>query len=90
MRIGIEGTAPGVERGKELSLLVEERSSPESHGAWADTDGLQPVTFWHPWVGPNLEAIGGSNLRLKAVWFLSSLGRNPQVEISMCGLIYFS
>ena len=38
----------------------------------------------------NLEAIGESNLRLKAVWVLSSLGQNPQVEISMHGLISFS
>ena len=38
----------------------------------------------------NLEATGESNLHLKAVWFLSSLGQNPQVEISMHGLIYFS
>ena len=45
MRIGIEGTAPGVEWGKELSLSVEERSSPESHKAWADADGPQPVTY---------------------------------------------
>ena len=38
----------------------------------------------------NLEATGESNLHLKAVWFLSSLGWNLQVEISTCGLIYFS
>ena len=45
MCIGIEGTTPGVEWGKELSLLVEERSSPESHKAWADAAGPQPVTY---------------------------------------------
>ena len=39
MHIGIEGTTPGVERGKELSLLAEERSSPKSHSPWADADG---------------------------------------------------
>ena len=58
MHIGIKGTTPGVEQGKELSLSVEERSSPESHSLWADADGPQPVTFWHPWVGPILEATG--------------------------------
>ena len=51
MHIGIEGTAPGVEQGKELSLSVEEQSSPKSHEAWVDADSPQPVTFWHPWVG---------------------------------------
>ena len=50
MHVGTKGTAPGVEWGKELSLSVEEWSSPESHKAQADADGLQPVTFWHPWV----------------------------------------
>ena len=44
MHIGIEGTAPGVEWGKELSLSVEEWSSPKSHEAWVDADGPQPVT----------------------------------------------
>ena len=48
MCIGIEGTAPGVERGKELSLSVEERSSPESREARADADGPQPVTYTSP------------------------------------------
>ena len=45
MHVGTEGTTPGVERGKELSLSVEERSSPESRKAWADADGPQPVTY---------------------------------------------
>ena len=45
MHIGIKGTAPGVEWGKELSLSVEERSSPESHSLWADADSPWPVTF---------------------------------------------
>ena len=45
MHIGIEGTAPGVEWEKELSLSVEERSSPESHEAWVDADCPQPVTY---------------------------------------------
>ena len=48
MRIGTEGTAPGVEQGKELSLSVEERSSPESRKARADADGPQPVTYIFP------------------------------------------
>ena len=52
MHVGTEGTAPGVEQGKELSLSVEEWSSPKSHRAQADADGPQPVTFWHPLVGP--------------------------------------
>ena len=46
--------------------------------------------FGIPEWAPNLEAIGESNLHLNAVWFLSFLGQNPQVEISMCGLICFS
>ena len=91
MHIRIEGTAPGVEWGKELSLSVEEWSSPKSCSPWADADGPQPVTF--------LVSLGGlqiwkpqveSNLHLKAVWFLSSLGQNPQVKITMHGVIYFS
>ena len=45
MRVGTKGTAPGVEPGKELSLLVEERSSSESRKARADADGPQPVTY---------------------------------------------
>ena len=45
MCIGIKGTAPGVEQGKELSLSVEERSSPESCEARVDADGPQPVTY---------------------------------------------
>ena len=44
MHVGVKGTTPGVEQGKELSLLVEERTSPESHKVWADADSLQPVT----------------------------------------------
>ena len=51
MHVGIEGTAPGVERGKELSLSVEEWSSPKSRSPWADANGPQPITFWCPWVG---------------------------------------
>ena len=90
MHIGTKGTVPGVERRKELSLSVEEQSSPKSHKVLADTDGPQPVTFGIPGWALNLEAIGESNLHLKAVWFLSSLGQNPQVEISIRGLIYFS
>ena len=46
--------------------------------------------FGIPGWAPNLEATGESNLHLKAVWFLSLLGWNPQVEISMCGFAYFS
>ena len=50
MHVGTEGTAPGVEQGKEMSLLVKEQSSPKSHEVWADTDGLQPVTYIYPGV----------------------------------------
>ena len=53
--LGLKGTTPGVEPGKELSLLVEERSSPESHSPWADTDG--PTTCYiykAPGILPNL------------------------------------
>ena len=46
--------------------------------------------FGVPGWASNLEATGESNLHSNAVWFLSSLGQNPQVEISTCGLIYFS
>ena len=45
MHVKIKGTTPGVEWGKELSLSVEERSSPKSHSPWADADGLRPVTY---------------------------------------------
>ena len=45
MHVGTEGTTPGVEQGKELSLLVKEQSSPESHSPWAGADGPQPVTY---------------------------------------------
>ena len=76
--------------GEELSLSVEERSSPVSHKVWVDTDTPHPVTFWCPWVGTNLEAIGENTLHSKAVWFLSSVGQNPQVEILMHRLIYIS
>ena len=38
----------------------------------------------------NLEAKVESNLHLKAVWFLSLLGWNPRVKITMRGVIYFS
>ena len=48
MCIRIKGTTPGVERGKELSLSVKERSSPKSHSLQADADGLQPVTYVLP------------------------------------------
>ena len=48
MHIGIKGTTPGVEWGKELSLSAEERSSPESHSLRADADGLRPVTYNWP------------------------------------------
>ena len=45
MHIEVKGTTPGVELGKELSLLVEEWSSPKSRKARADADGPQPVTY---------------------------------------------
>ena len=38
MHVGIKGTTTGVEQGKELSLSVEEWSSPISHEAWVDAD----------------------------------------------------
>ena len=90
MHIGIEGTTPGAGWGKELSLLVKEWSSPISCEMWINTDTPHPVTFWHPWVGSNLEVIGESTLHSKAVWFLSVVGQNPQVEISTHRLIYIS
>ena len=67
MHVGIEGTTPGVEWGKELSLFVEERSSPISREVWVDADNPASCYIWHPWVGPELEAIGESILCLKAV-----------------------
>ena len=39
MHVRIEGTAPGVEQGKELSLSVKEQSSLKSHSPRADADG---------------------------------------------------
>ena len=54
----IEGTAPGVGRGKELLLLAGRRSSPESRSPRASAESPQTVTFWRPWVGSELEAIG--------------------------------
>ena len=45
MHVGIEGTAPGVEQGKELSLSVKEWSSSISHKVWVDTDIPHPVTY---------------------------------------------
>ena len=45
MHVGIEGTTPGVEQGKEMSLSVEEQSSPKSHEVWVDADIPQPVTY---------------------------------------------
>ena len=38
MCVEIKGTTPGVEWGKELSLLVKEQSSPISHEVWVDAD----------------------------------------------------
>ena len=49
-----------------------------------------PLHFGIPGWALNLEATGESNLCLNAVWLLSSLGWNLQVEISMHGLICFS
>ena len=37
--IDIKGTAPGVGRGKELSLLAEDRVHPKSHSPRAGADG---------------------------------------------------
>ena len=54
----IEGTTPGVGRGKELLLSVEDGVHPNPVATQAGTDGLCSVTFWHPWVGSELEAIG--------------------------------
>ena len=45
MHVGIKGTTPGAERGKELSLSVEEQSSPKSHSPQADADSLRPITY---------------------------------------------
>ena len=61
MHVGTEGTTPGVEGGKELSLFVKEWSSPESHSTRADTDGPQPVTYMlsHVWSkSPNIVELG--------------------------------
>ena len=44
MHVRIEGTTPRVEQGKELSLLVEEWSSPKSRSLQADADSPRPVT----------------------------------------------
>ena len=89
MHGGIEGTAPGVGWGKELSLSKNGAHPYPIRHRLMQTP-LHPVTFWHPWVGTDLEAIGESTLHSKAVWFLSLVGWNPQVEISMHRLIYIS
>ena len=80
MHTGIKGTTPGVGWGKELSLLVKEQSSPISHKMQVDADTPCSVTFWHPWVGLSLEAIGESTLCLKAVWFLSLVGQTHRLR----------
>ena len=51
MHVGIEGTTLGVERGKELSLSVEERSSPVSCEARVDADN--PASCYIYLVLPN-------------------------------------
>ena len=53
----IEGTAPGVGRGKELLLSAEDgvHPNPVARGL---AQRVRTVTFWRPWVGPELEAIG--------------------------------
>ena len=48
--LGPKAHTPGVEQGKELSLLVEEQSSPKSRSMRADTDGPQPVTYVYLWL----------------------------------------
>ena len=61
MCIGTKGTTPGVEQGKELSLLVKEQCSPKSHKVQADADGPKSVTYtcldWAS-VGPWLVSVG--------------------------------
>ena len=73
MHVGTEGTVPGVEWGKELSLLVEERSLPESRSTRADAGGAQPVTYiyWkaHKKVYHTLRALYKCRLSLP-VYFL--------------------
>ena len=66
MRVEIRGAAPGVEWGKELSLLVEEWSSPESHKAWLMQMTHSLLHFGVPGWAPNLEATGKSNLHVKS------------------------
>ena len=56
MHIGIEDTTPGVEQQKELSLSVEERSSPKSREVQVDTDSPQPVTYINQ-ITPLLQAL---------------------------------
>ena len=57
-RVVIEGTAPGVEWGKELLLSVEDGVHPNPVAVRAGADGPRSITFWRPWVGSELEAIG--------------------------------
>ena len=60
-RVDIEGTAPGVGQGKELFLSVEDGVHPNPiacNGLRAVCTSPQSITFWHPWVGSELEAIG--------------------------------
>ena len=75
MHVGTEGTTPGVEQGKELSISVEERSSPNPVGCGLTQMAHSLLHFGVPGWAPDLEAAGESNLHLKAVWFLSHCDR---------------
>ena len=58
MHVGIEGTTPGVERGKELSLSVKDRSSPESIACGLMQAAHYLLHFGIPGWALNLEATG--------------------------------
>ena len=58
MCIRFEGTAPGVEWGKELSLSVEERSSPKSIAHGLTQTACDLLHFGVPGWALNLEATG--------------------------------
>ena len=57
-RVGIEGTAPGVGRGKELSLLVEDGVHPNPVAHRLTQTARDLLHFGVPGWAPNLEATG--------------------------------
>ena len=64
MCIGIEGTAPGVEQGKELSLLVEEWSSPKSCKVRADA-GRPAACYIYAKFGGSLKILSDNGTEFK-------------------------